>query len=377
MRKILIIFAGLLLMAGSGDIHAKSFYNSVRNQFGGLYPHPGMRMQGRYKAIDGDLLVEENASMAAAVTLDTMAVAASEYRYQMRLANLNNKQGKTVSVKNAMTGEKTRLTGTEWGLVFNADGQGNYCALMLSCDNSAPYDDITDHRSMVVTLVERQGGKVNELAQATLAHGVSLEDGLNTVCIDVDERGVHVSMGKDELQPVLEASVQRPAGSVRVGYVVGPGARVAIERAVLTINNEKQTIPPTLWTIEALDQHFEESLDPNEGYWKYLDRDMEDTWLKLGGRYTLALVRANDGYDLIYIDGAQVKKSQWLPGMRKGHIARTAFVGNYDLDWTDATMEPLPHDDSYATIDNGVILTLHFPAYNSQVRLAKKVDIDD
>ena len=88
-------------------------------------------------------------------------------------------------------------------------------------------------------------------------------------------------------------------------------------------------------------------------------------------------MRANDGYDLIYIDGAQVKKSQWLPGMRKGHLARTAFVGNYDLDWTDATMEPLPHDDSYATIDNGVILTLHFPAYNSQVRLAKKVDIDD
>ena len=74
---------------------------------------------------------------------------------------------------------------------------------------------------------------------------------------------------------MLEASVTRPTGAVHAGYLVGPGARVAIERAVLTIDNEKQIATTTAWTRDALDQHFQDSTDPVEGYWTYLDRDME------------------------------------------------------------------------------------------------------
>ena len=194
---------------------------------------------------------------------------------------------------------------------------------------------------------------------------------MNNICVDVDERSVRVMVGKEELNQVLEASLPRPTGTVSVGYMVGPGARVAIERAVLTINNEQQVIAETTgWTRDALDAYFEQSADPVEGYWKYLDRDMEEEWLRLGGRYTLAVVRADDGYDLIYVEGAQVKKSQWQWGMLKGHITKTQFTGNYDLTWIDATMEPIDKD-SYATVENGVILTLNFPEYKSQVRFAK------
>ena len=373
MKRILfflIIFA--LALDGSG----KSYYNTVGNGFGGLYPNPGMRMQGRYKAIDGDLLIEENATMATAVTIDTMMISSTAYRYQLRIANKNNKQGKIKSVKNPMTGGKTDLTSTQWGLVFNYDEMGDYCAVVLSCDNSAPYDDISDQRTMTVTVIQRIGNDVEELAQTQVAKGVSLEDDLNTVCVDVDEQGAIVSIGKNDLQQVLEAPVKRPAGMVQVGYLVGPGARTAVERAVLTIENEKQIAASTLWSLEDLDEYLAASADPVEGYWKYLDRDMQDEWLRLGGRYTLAVVRADDGYDLIYMDGAQVKKSQWQPGMIKGHISKTQFTGNYDLNWIDATMEPIDKD-AYATIENGVILTLYFPVYKSQVRFSKVLNIDD
>ena len=118
------------------------------------------------------------------------------------------------------------------------------------------------------------------------------------------------------------------------------------------------------------------SADPVEGYWQYLDRDMDDEWLRLGGRYTIATVQAGNGYDIIYIDGAKVKKSLWQPGMLKGHITKTIFTGNYDLFWIDATMEPID-DEAYATVENGVILTLNFPTYKSQVRLSKILKIDD
>lgn len=376
MMRVLFSLLVLLVMASGIDVHSKSYYNTAGNNFGGLFPHPGMRMQGRYKAIDGEFLVEENATMVDAMSIDTMRINSTAYRYQLRLANRNNKQGKTRSVKNPMTGEKTTLTTTEWGLVFNYDGKGNYAAVILSCDNSAPYDDITDQRTMCVKLVERQGIESQVLAQATLSRGVSLEDDLNTVCVDVDERGVRVSIGKDELQQVLETDIERPASTVHVGYYVGPGARVAIERAVLTIENEKQVATATYWTQEALDEHFAASADPVEGYWKYLDRDMADEWLRLGGRYTLAVVRADDGYDLIYIDGAQVMKSRWESGMLKGHIVKTMFSGNYDLNWIDATMEPI-EGDTYATIENGVIITLYFPEYKSQVRFAKVLNTDE
>ncbi len=375
MKRVLFYFGVVLMVFAGLEADGKSYYNSAANGFGGLFPHPGMRMAGRYKAIAEDRLVEENATLSTALTIDTMGVTSSSYRYQLRLANLNNKQGKTKSFKNPITGEKETVTNPQWGLVFNMDDCGNYCAVVLSCDNSTPFDDITDQRTMQVTLVKNDGTSTIELASTTVSKGVSLEDDLNTVCVDVSDHNVLVSIGKDELQEVLEVPVSRPTGTVNVGYLVGAGSRVSIERAVLTLDNEQQVSATTLWTLPSLDEYLANSTDPVEGYYKYLDRDMEDKWLRLGGRYTLAVVRADDGYDLIYIDGAQVKKSQWQPCMLKGHITRTQFTGNYDLSWIDATMEPIT-DDCYATIENGVILTLNFPVFKSQVRFAKVMNLD-
>ncbi len=375
MRRGFLYLMLLLMFASALDLDGKSYYNSVRNNFGGLFPHPGMRMQGRYRAINGDLLTEENATLATAITLDTMSINSTGYRYQLRLANLNNKQGKTKSIKNPLTGDKTLITAPQWGLVFNYDDDGNYCAAVLSCDNSAPYDDLTDQRTMQVSIIQYKDGKTNQLATTQLKKGVSLEDDMNTLCVNVDGRSVSISVGKDELMQVLEADISRPVGPLLVGYLVGPGSRVALERAVLTIDNEKQVAPATRWTREALDEYFSASSDPAEGYWKYLDRDMEDKWLRLGGRYTLAVVRAGDGYDLIYIDGAQVKKSLWQTGMLKGHLTKTIYSGNYDATWIDATLEPIDKDVQ-ATIENGVILTLNFPVFKSQVRFSRVLDVD-
>ena len=330
---------------------------------------------GRYKAIEDDCLIEENATMSTAFGLDTMLINATTYRYQLRMANLNNKQGKTRSIKNPMTGEKTTLTSIEWGLVFNDDGNGNRCIVILSCNNSATFEDISDQRTMLIRLIQFNQTEGRELAQATLTQGVSLEDEMNTLCVDVDENQVKVSIGKTELTSVIETRLNRPMGAVRVGYMVGGGSRVAIERAVLTVENERQVAATTLWTREALDEYLAVSIDPMEGYWKYLDRDMDDKCLRLGGKYTLAVVRSDDGYDLIYIAGAQVKKSLWEPGMLKGHLKKTVFSGNYDATWIDATMEPIT-EDVQATIENGIILTLSFPVFKSQVRYAKVLNPD-
>ena len=114
-RYFFIVFT-VLVCALMTD--GKSYYNTVENQFGGLFPDKGMRMAGRYKAIVDDRLIEENATMADAVTTDMIDVISTSYRYQLRFANLNNKLGKTKSIKNPMTGGKTTITSPQWGLVF-------------------------------------------------------------------------------------------------------------------------------------------------------------------------------------------------------------------------------------------------------------------
>ncbi len=380
MKKLFAILSVVFLAVTIIDGHAKSYYSTAGNGFGALFPNPAVRMQGRYRAIEGDRLVDENATMATALGLDTTGIRTTAYRYQLRLANTNNKQGKSRTIKDPMTGGKTTLTSTEWGLVFNRDGDGNYCAVVLSCENSAPLDDITDRRTMRVRLIRNQSGQVTELASQRIAHGVSLEDGDNTLCVDVDERGASVSIGKSELVKVIECNLERPIGDVRVGYLVGPGACVSIERAVLTIDDaQRVAATATTWSLEALDERFSQSTDPVEGYWRYLDRDLQDEWLRLGGRYTLALVGNGDGgYDIVYVGGARVMRSQWEPGMVKGHLRPTIFAGNYDLEWIDATLQPLGDEDAYATLEGGgAILTLNYPLYKSQVRYARVLDDAD
>ena len=359
MKKLFAILSVVFLAVTIIDGHAKSYYSTAGNGFGALFPNPAVRMQGRYRAIEGDRLVDENATMATALGLDTTGIRTTAYRYQLRLANTNNKQGKSRTIRDPMTGGKTTLTSTEWGLVFNRDGDGNYCAVVLSCENSAPLDDITDRRTMRVRLIRNQSGQVTELASQRIAHGVSLEDGDNTLCVDVDERGASVSIGKSELVKVIECNLKRPIGDVQVGYLVGPGACVSIERAVLTIDNRQQAAATaTTWSLEALDERFSQSTDPVEGYWRYLDRD--------------------GGYDIVYVGGARVMRSQWKPGMVKGHLRPTIFAGNYDLEWIDATLQPLGDEDAYATLEGGgAILTLNYPLYKSQVRYARVLDDAD
>jgi hypothetical protein len=162
-----------------------------------------------------------------------------------------------------------------------------------------------------------------------------------------------------------------PATALSAAVMVGSGCEVAIERTVASIDHDERLVQPTTWTVEALDAHFAASHDPLEGYWHYLDRDMNDKVLRLGGRYTLAIVATGDRcYDLIYVDGAEVLRSQWQPMMLKGRLTATQFSGTYEAMWIDATQRPIERDVQ-AVVDGGLILTLRFPVYGSQFRLAK------
>ncbi len=107
------------------------------------------------------------------------------------------------------------------------------------------------------------------------------------------------------------------------------------------------------------------------GYWQLLDYDTEGTLLRPGGRYTLAIVPdGSDGYDILYLSGAEINPGRWKRGMPKGKMRPTSSAGVYALVWYDAEGEPLSRQAEISYGSPGV-LVITFPHLNSSMRLQR------
>lgn len=125
---------------------------------------------------------------------------------------------------------------------------------------------------------------------------------------------------------------------------------------------------------ESLNEYFADTKDSREGFWTYLDRNLDYKDCTLGGQYRLACVSDREGgYLLLYISGAERGARIWTPMMIKGRLRPTAFAGHYDLIWTDAFGHTESGAESNASFDMAnSLLTLDFPLYGrSQLRFAK------
>ena len=307
--------------------------------------------------INDNCLVVENTALPHLVLADTIEPHVP-YKFYARFANLHNREGKSYKV----SATPKKVQNPACGLLFN-----NEWMVMVNGHNTDLNNEALDHRTLVVSLFHG-----NELVkQAHVDDGVDLYDGFNVLCVEVNDTVATISMGKHRLQEVMRAPCNAAASPLVVGLVAGLGAKMKVERAVLSHPDQNIALTPTPWTKEALDEHFAQSTNPFEGYWEYLDRDMDDTRLKMGGRYRLALVsNGDDSFDIIYVDGAQVKPHLWREGLLKGRMKKTIFTDHYSLYWVDATGEPIT-EDAYATFESGAILNLKFPVYKSQMRLSK------
>ncbi len=364
----------LAILTALLHVQALTIYNTKYNNFETIN-------YNQAATVDGDFLQLDNKSVTNAIVTDcTYIDAYSSYKYYIKFANLHNKEGKSYKVTN-LQGKSKKVTSTECGLVLNHTSHGCW-RVAVSCSNSNLYNESVDSRTMSVMLINDYNNSTI-VKQVTLDNGVELYEGYNFLGVTVENNIISVRIGKDQLKEVLSyqlttSDIETMTGipSVKVGYFVGSGAMISIERSVLTFNDQNQ-IPSinleTQWTSEALDRHFAYSKNPYEGYWTYLDRDMEDQWLKLGGKYTIALVETEKGYDVIYVDGAQVKKSMWHTGMKKAEMTQTIFTDNFTGRWFDATLEPIT-DDVFITFESGVILNFKFPVYKSQIRFSKVLD---
>lgn len=156
-----------------------------------------------------------------------------------------------------------------------------------------------------------------------------------------------------------------------LGFTFFPGSKLEFNDMRLSTFPNKRLASGTPWSDEeTLDEYLRSTWDSLEGYWQVLDRTLEETMLKMGGDYRFAIVRARDGYDIIYLSGARVNGVNWHPGMVKGHLSPTGIEGIWDVNWTDSMFGTISTDVK-AQLESNVTLNIQFPYHNSSLRLQK------
>lgn len=349
----------LLALTAAGE----TFYSTYLNGFAHFSRNVSAEIQNSRLCIDND-------TDAPIMIIDTMCHDRhAAFRFVARIANRHNTEGKSYRYFDSKAQKTRKTSNTEWGVVWNYVDSTDFCRLTL-CSSGGTMHDILDQRSITATITRTGGGSTTLLKQLSLTKNVNLSEGDNIIHIVADDSGTTILLGNSRLSTIATLpDVPIVAGS-HFGAFAGKGSLLSIERLVIQSTHSPVDDLATGWTADSLDTRFAHSTDPIEGYWDYLDRSLDESALRLGGRYRIALIKTATGYDIIYIAGAEVDANLWRPGMLKGKLSPTRFIDSYDLVWYDSEKQPFTAD-VHASIENAVILTLDFPLAGSRLRFVK------
>lgn len=161
-----------------------------------------------------------------------------------------------------------------------------------------------------------------------------------------------------------------PAG---IGFYVMPGGCLLADE--IRLSTESFDSVRSVWeSPDLLDEYLSASYDIMEGYWQTLDRSLEESLIRLGGDYRYAMVRAEEGYDLLYLSGARVNAPAWRFGMVKASLRPSGITGIWEVEWHDAMHKTMGHEIK-AQADKDGTLTIQFPYQDSQLRLHRTATV--
>ena len=262
--------------------------------------------------------------------------------------------------------ERAGLSKSKWRVVWNYSSSLNYDFVELTWENTN-FGDIYDCRQAIISIGRVNDGVDKLFKSVKLKDGVNLSTGANSVMVEIDSGHLNLFVGDKQLKYIETYEVETLLGSF-CGVISNVDAKVS-NLIVETVLNKECRLQ-TSYKEQDLLLHFLSSANGDEGFWTYLDRDVDLDYARLGGKYRLALVKNNEGYLIIYIDGAETNKYKWREGMIKGVLKSTIFKNHYDLVWYDSTLD-LIDCEANAFIENS-ILTLNFPLYKSSIRFFKE-----
>lgn len=254
--------------------------------------------------------------------------------------------------------QRTTKGADSWILIWNYLDDDNYVKAVANLPDQRIYDDVYVPEATIDVVEVRNG----------------VETPVVSSNISVPEATLSLKLAYDGYSARLYAGCKDKMLVGRVPYNANAGGEVRVitsERTLahrLTADSYSNPAP-----AYATDQApAEGSLDPVAGHWEYLDRDINRDLASIGGKYRLEIVARLDGdYEIVYQDGATVNADDWQPPRLKGWLHPSGFKGNFDLIWYDAQGRLLDDDNEAQLSDDGMVLTLRFPVYKSQIRFKR------
>lgn len=223
----------------------------------------------------------------------------------------------------------------------------------------------------VTLLTARRADTV--LTTAEVCGGVDCYDGVNVWRLLRSGGMWTLCGGAAAVSELMSFSCEGLRGD-SVGVEACPGAELVVHRVRCEVaDRPAMTSRGTAEKAEAAAIRGESRLG---GVWRVLDRSMDESLLRLGGDYELAIVPADgknggdSGYELVYLSGARVSAARWKPGMVKGRLLPSGISGVYDLIWVDAECRTMESGLKAQAGADGT-LRLLFPYQASEIRLTR------
>lgn len=205
-------------------------------------------------------------------------------------------------------------------------------------------------------------------ASAELPYGRNLAYGENLLIARRKGYTLAFTIGSHSQSPLLDVDMAQRS-VVTIAISAGPKSPLAIYSLSLAVDRTRdpEALRSPWHSADLLRDYLSNSADPLEGYWRFLDSTTDTDLARVGGEYTLASVRSEEGYDLIYLDGARILPDLWTTGDVKAHLASTGIPDVWTVEWRDSSRRILRHNVKAQT-EQSTILTVFFPFQNTSMR---------
>lgn len=290
------------------------------------------------------------------------------FTFSFRLSNLHAVPGKRYTFSDGNGGRRgVSMPGWEI-LAVGTDG-----GVAVSVTTAEGAGDGVSTRP-VLNLRARRLADDTDIATAEITDGIGIFGERNIFELSRSGDDWRLCGGRHRQRELLSFS-HRSTPTDSVGFRISPGGLAEVGHIRLITDEPPREADP-LWPWSdggTLEDALAETTDVGlAGVWRIYDREMDESLLRLGGDYTLAILPDAEGigFDIVYLDGAVAGGGSWRRGDCKGHIAPSPFAGIYEVTWLDASREPLAHEIR-GYLDSDGLLTVRFPYQNSVIRFGK------
>jgi S1-C subfamily serine protease len=260
------------------------------------------------------------------------------------IANLNGDASKKYPVyakRNNGTLKDTWENNPTWGFVWGFKDWDNYNCILFY--NKRDYNQYASGNYLYSTLVKvfyKSNGKTTTALDWKKFQYI----GTNSFNVTIEQYGgnsVRIYTGESLIYS-FTGGVFRWYGN-GIGPYIGSGAKIALDYVTV---KEKKPHPKTNWTAYSLKSHWTKNgIDAIEGIYENAIKS-ENT-----PKYELAVVKSDNGYNLIYLSGAE--NPNWSVGDIKAYLTKTATPNLYKVEYFMG--DKSVNEDLYISFENAAM----------------------